>query len=68
MSAERFYGAQKMTKTSMQTKTGANKPKRRLKAEIATNVEALLGFSLASMKNMVVKDLETLEAFLEGEV
>lgn len=41
---------------------------RRLKAEIVTNVESLLGLSLPSMKNMVVKDLESLESFLEGEV
>lgn len=61
MSAERFYLSQGMTKTSMQTGTGANKPKRRLKADYVKEINTLLETSIKSLTNMTVADLKTLE-------
>ena len=66
MSADRFYGGQKMTKTSMQTKTGVNKPKRRLKADIVKDISAILGETVESMDKMTVNGLKQLETVLEN--
>lgn len=67
MSADRFYSkGQKMTKSSMQLKTGPNKPKRRLKADIVKDINTLLGFQLESVGNMTVKGLIQLEEYLES--
>ena len=66
MSADRFYGEQKMTKTTMQTGTGVNKPKRRLKADIVKSVNGLADETIPSLANMTVDGLLVLERILGG--
>ena len=65
MSADRFYGAQKMTKTTMQTKTGVNKPKRRLKADIVKDINTLLGEDVPSLDKMTIVGLTKLEELIQ---
>ena len=68
MSADRFYGGQKMTKTSMQTNTGANKPKRRLKKDIVLDIEKMLSKEIPGLDKLTIVGLLALEDALIGEL
>lgn len=43
----------------------AQKPKRRLKADIVSEIDDILGVQISSLKNMTVADLETLKSAIE---
>ena len=50
----------------MMLKTGPNKPKRRLKADIIKDISAILGETVESMDKMTVNGLKQLETILEN--
>ena len=54
-----------MTKTTMQTKTGVNKPKRRLKADIVKDINTLLGEDVPSLDKMTIVGLTKLEELIQ---
>lgn len=67
---DRFYSQQAgkngYSKTKVySTKSAADKPKRRLKADIVKHIESITKQSMPSLKMMTVADLETLEKVLK---
>lgn len=59
--SERWYLQQGYSITNERLKTGACKPKRRLKADYVTAINDLMQTSIKSLVNMTVVDLKTLE-------
>ena len=47
--SERFYKQQGQTITSIRTKTGVNKPKRKLKKDVVSDIENLLGKTIPGL-------------------